>query len=71
MAEEIISRKMMAIPVPVVAPLGWEVDDPKVVQEVWDTFVKPEQEAGTPQSGEMRVLMAILRAVYEGLSEDV
>lgn len=38
-----------------------------MVQEVWDVFVKPDQDAGNVQSGEMRVLMAILRATYEGL----
>lgn len=59
----------VTIPVPLVAPVGWELDDPNIVQEVWDAFVKPEQDAGTPQSGEMRCLMAILRAVYKGLAD--
>lgn len=57
------------IPVPIVAPVGWELTDPAIVQEVWDTFVKPDQEAGIPQSGEMRCLMAILRAVHKGLED--
>lgn len=61
--------KTFTCPVPLVAPLGIEVT-PGIVQEVWDTFVKPEQEQGIPQSGEMRSLMAILRAVYEGLTND-
>ena len=53
-------------PVPQVAPMGVEVT-PGMVQEVWDTFVKPDQDAGNIQSGEMRTLMAILRSTYEGL----
>jgi hypothetical protein len=35
---------------------------------VWDAFVKPEQDAGLPPSVEMRLLMAILRAMHNGLS---
>lgn len=47
--------------VPTVAPFGVNVT-PGMVQEVWDTFVKPSQaEDAPPQSAEMRVLMAILR----------
>ena len=61
--------RTITIPVPVVAPLGWELDKPQMVQDVWDVFVKPEQDAGVPQSIEMRALMAILRAIYQGLSE--
>jgi len=57
----------LTIPVPMVAPLGIPVDTKVKVQEIWDTFVKPEQDAGIPQSVEMRVLMAILRSVYEGM----
>lgn len=53
-------------PVPTVAPMGVEVT-PEMVREVWDTFVKPDQDAGNLQSSEMRTLMAILRAMYEGL----
>lgn len=34
------------------------------VQEVWDTFVKPKQDAGELQSIEDRALMAILRSAY-------
>ena len=60
----------ITIPVPSVAPLGIPVDSPEAVREVWDAFVKPEQDAGIPQSVEMRVLMAILRAVHAGLSDD-
>ena len=54
------------IPVPVVAPLGFRVDR-DLVREVWNCFVKPGQDAATPQSGEERMLIAILRAVYVGL----
>lgn len=57
----------LTIPLPLVAPLGIPVDKPEYVQEVWDAFVKPEQEARTPQSSEMRMLMAILRSLYRGL----
>lgn len=65
-----MSEKRITIPVPLVAPFGFEVDTPAMVQEVWDTFVKPSQsDDAPPQSGEMRVLMAILRAVAQGLDE--
>lgn len=65
-----MAEKWMTIPVPLVAPFGFEVDNPAMVQEVWDTFVKPSQsDDAPPQSAEMRVLMAILRAVNEGLTE--
>jgi len=53
-------------PIPQVAPMGFEVT-PGMVQDVWDTFVKPHQDSGDVQSAEMRVLMAILRSTYEGL----
>lgn len=64
------TRPTLTIPVPVVAPFGSLLDKPEYVQEVWDAFVKPDQEALIPPSVEMRLLMAILRAVYEGLSAD-
>lgn len=47
-----------------IAPLGGYLKR-AYVQEVWDTFVKPDQDAGLPQSAEMRVLMAILRTMYK------
>jgi hypothetical protein len=62
------TRETVVIPVPLLAPFMLPLNA-QSVQEVWDTFVKPEQDAGTPQSIEMRGLMAILRAVYEGLSD--
>lgn len=62
-------KKYISIPVPQVAPLGWEVEDPEMIKGIWDTFVQPDIDAQVPQSVEMRVLMAVLRAVYEGLSE--
>lgn len=58
----------ITIPVPLMAPFMLPLTT-ESVQEVWDTFVKPEQDAGVPQSVEMRALMAILRAVYEGMSD--
>jgi hypothetical protein len=62
--------EMMVIPVPLVMPLGWPLKSKKVVEEVWDVFVKPEQERGNPPSIEMRCLVAILRAVWEGMPEE-
>lgn len=63
-----MSDKTITIPVPLVAPSGFEVNDPAMVEDVWDTFVKPTQsDDAPPQSAEMRVLMAILRAVHAGL----
>lgn len=58
--------KIIRIPVPIVAPLGQEVE-PDDIRMVWDAFVKPTQMAGEPQSMEMRILMAVLRAVNAGL----
>lgn len=63
------SAATFACPVPIVAPLGTALDKPEYVQEVWDAFVKPDQDSGLPQSVEMRMLMAILRAVHKGLSD--
>lgn len=60
---------MVLIPIPSMAPFGDPLDEPEFVQEVWDTFVKPDQDSGGPQSVEMRMLMAILRAVYRGLED--
>lgn len=54
-------------PVPEVRPFGVKVQA-KHVQDVWDAFVRPVQEGDLPQSVEMRCLMAILRAVYSGLT---
>ena len=55
------------LPQPLMAPIGVEIT-PEMVQEVWDTFVKPTQsDDAPPQSAEMRALMGILRAVYEAL----
>jgi hypothetical protein len=62
--------KTMMIPVPLVMPLGWPLENKKVVEEVWDVFVKPAQERGDLPSIEMRCLVAILRAVYEGMPEE-
>lgn len=54
---------------PTVAPFDYGVTK-DMVQEVWDTFVKPDQEREAPQSGEMRVLMGILRWAYQALPEN-
>jgi hypothetical protein len=57
-------------PVPLVAPFGFEVTAP-MVRDVWETFVvnSYENKNDLPQSGEMRVLMGILRAVNAGLEK--
>lgn len=57
--------KTLVIPVPEMAPFGVEIGA-SGVQDVWDAFVKPTQEAGEVQSVEMRTLMAILRSVKAG-----
>lgn len=59
-------RAFFKCPVPTIAPLGIEMSRDGV-REVWDAFVKPKQDSGELQSVEDRALMAILRAVYEGL----
>ena len=64
------TRPWLLIPVPRVAPFGEPADKRSFLQDVWDTFIKPSQEAGNPQSIEERILMAVLRAVYEGLPEE-
>lgn len=58
----------LVIPTMRVAPTGFAVSA-SAVQNVWDIFVLPEQLAKTPQSIEMRVLMAILRSVHKGLED--
>lgn len=50
-------NKKIEIPEPTVAPLGVEITRDEV-REVWDTFVKPDQDAGNVQSIEMRILTA-------------
>ena len=58
----------MTIPVPIVRPLGMPLDKLEYVQEVWEAFVKPDQDAEIPPSVEMRMLMAILRSVAAGFA---
>jgi hypothetical protein len=58
--------KQISIPVPEMAPFGGEIGA-ATVQEIWDTFVKPDQLSDAPQSVEMRALMGVLRAVFAGL----
>lgn len=55
----------VVMPIPKAAPLFIEVR-PEHAQDIWDAFVKPEQEQGLPQSVEMRMLMALLRAFHQG-----
>ena len=64
---ENITGPTFPLPQPLIAPLGVKVT-PAMVQEVWDTFVKPTQSNDAPpQSIEMRALMGILRAVHAAL----
>jgi hypothetical protein len=63
------AHRTITIPVPELAPFGLPITNPNAVQDVWDTFVKPGQDAQVPQSVEMRALMAILRAVHQGLTD--
>lgn len=61
--------KTYEMPEPLVAPFGYGVTR-DMVRDVWEVFVKPGQsDDAPPQSVEMRVLMAILRAVYVALPE--
>ena len=59
----------MLIPVPQMAPFGDQINIDSV-REVWNAFVKPDQDAGNVQSVEMRLLMAILRATFAGFMAD-
>lgn len=61
--------RVIEMPVPTAMPLGVEVL-PEHAQEIWDAFVKPEQDAGVSQSVEMRMLMALLRAFNQGQVRD-
>lgn len=60
--------KTLTIPHPTVRPLGQKVTRDEL-RAVWEVFVKPGQDAGELQSIEDRILMGVLRAVYEGLPE--
>jgi hypothetical protein len=60
--------QVLTIPVPLTRPFGTPVTL-EGVEMVWDAFVMPHQD--DPPSIEMRCLMAILRAVYEGMRTDV
>lgn len=57
--------RWIEMPVPAARPFGVEVL-PEHAQEVWDAFVLPDQATEMPQSVEMRMLMAILRAFAQG-----
>ena len=63
-----IESKTITIPMPIVAPLYIEADRPEFVHDVFDAFVKPGQDARELQSGEMRLLMAYLRAIHAALA---
>lgn len=64
---ENITGPTFPLPQPLMAPFGAEIT-PAMVQDVWDTFVKPSQsDDAPPQSAEMRALMGILRAVHAAL----
>lgn len=54
------------IDTPIVRPLGTPLR-PSDAQEIWDAFVVPYQaDDAPPQSVEMRMLMALLRAFAAG-----
>lgn len=55
----------LTIPMPSVAPTGWEIDTADMVHGVWDMVMA--ERAGRIQSIEDRMLMSILRATHEGL----
>lgn len=56
----------LTIPMPAVAPTGFEIDKAEAIHPVWE-MVMAEQ-GGRVQSIEDRMLMAVLRAVHEGLN---
>lgn len=58
--------KSMEIPLAQVAPTGWEIDSPEMVQTVWDMVIAEQN--NRVQSIEDRMLMAILRSYYAGLT---
>jgi hypothetical protein len=56
-------------PIPEMAPLGVPLNA-SAVEDVWNVLIKPIQDRDAlPPSVEERALMAILRAVYRGLSD--
>lgn len=63
-----VFKKAIEIPRPLVMPFGMEITS-DMVRDVWNTYIKPDQDAGNPQSVETRMLMAILRSVGVGLEE--
>lgn len=58
--------KTLTIPMPAVAPTGFEIDNAQAVHPVWDMVISEQN--GRVQSIEDRMLMAMLRAVHEGLN---
>lgn len=54
--------------VPKVLPFGI-LATPGAIEDVWDTFVGPDQEAENPPSTEMRILMAVLREAFRVLAQ--
>jgi len=62
--------KEIIIPVPEDRATARPIDATGL-QQVWDTFVKPEQLKDAPHPVEMRMLMGILRAVFAGLEADL
>ena len=57
----------LTIPWPAAAPFGATITAADV-DAAWNEFVKPSQDDdAAPQSVEMRILMGILRSVYDGM----
>lgn len=68
MEAAIYGSEFLIIPMPKVLPLGVPANR-DALQMVWDSYVQPTQDEELPPSTELRILMAVLRAVYEGLDE--
>lgn len=58
--------RTLNIPIPAVAPTGIEIDRAEAIHPVWEMVVT--EQGGRVQSIEDRMLMAVLRAVHEGLN---
>lgn len=64
-AKPIPGAANLTIPWPHMRPLDVPISA-GMVKEAWDAII-PGLDGGGPQSGETRILMAVLRAVYDGM----
>ena len=68
LAGQVEGDDTLSIPTPRIAPFGIPIESASGIHDVWDVFVKPcQSDDAPPHSIEERALMAILRAVHEGL----